>query len=37
MDSTTKHEIWVIAAGTLVAVPVAAFFGFVAVTGLIGI
>ena len=37
MDSATKHEIWIIAAGTMVAVPVAAVLGFVAITGLIGI
>lgn len=36
MDSSTKHEIWITAAGTMAAVPIA-ILGFAAVTGLIGI
>ena len=37
MDDATKHEIWIIAASTMVGVPLMAAFGFVGITGLIGI
>ena len=35
MDDQTKHEIWIITAATLAAIPVLAGLGFAAVTGLI--
>jgi hypothetical protein len=35
VDDQTKHEIWIIAATTLAAVPLLAGLGFAAITGLI--
>jgi hypothetical protein len=35
VDDQTKHEIWIITATTLAAVPLLAGLGFAAITGLI--
>jgi hypothetical protein len=35
VDDQTKHEIWIITATTLAAIPVLAGLGFAAMTGLI--